>query len=223
MVVVLDRAQIDARKDSEPGDEAHFRILVADDDTARALATLHAEGLPRPNPAGVLTSVDRSALVPSRAAEHAQVLAGLAGDLERTLESVDGVSVARVHLNVPEADPLRNGPSVKATASVLIEHRDGAPALRTEDVQRLVAGGVAGLAAPDVAVVTVEGARAQADEGSTFVHVGPIAVARSSARLLHVAFAVFLMLLAALAAITLVLASRLTRERQRNAGREGAG
>ena len=81
---------------------------------------------------------------PSRAAEHAQLLAGLAGDLERTLESIDGVLSARVQLNLPEPDPFRGTEPAKATASVLLEHRGSAPPIGAADVQRLLAAASAG-------------------------------------------------------------------------------
>ncbi len=190
------------------------------DDVPRAITALSAEGLPRPNPAGVLSSVDKGALVPSRASEHAQVVAGLAGDLERTLESVDGVLVARVHLNLPEADPLRDAPRARATASVLLEHRGAQTPLPVPDIQRLLAGGVSGLAPEDVAVVAVERKGTErADDATVFSHVGPIAVARTSARALQGTLVGLLALVAVLAGMTLSLYAR----RSRPGGVDGGG
>jgi type III secretion protein J len=216
IVVSLDRARVDATKEQDPATEGRFRVLVPRDDVARALATMSAEGLPRPNPAGVLSSLDKGALVPSRAAEHAQVVAGLAGDLERTLESVDGVLSARVHLNLPEADPLRDAPNARASASVLVSHRDAVPPIAASEVQRLLAGGVAGLAPGDVTVVMLErkGSGAPAAEEAILSHVGPIAVARSSARALQGALGLLLALVAVLAGMTLSLYVRFSRARQ---------
>jgi type III secretion protein J len=128
--------------------------------------------------------MDKGALVPGQAAEHAQFVAGLAGDLQRSLEGVDGVLSARVHLNVPVADPLRDAPPAKTTASVLLEHRGSTPPLSSDSVQRLVAGGIPGLAPADVTVVLVSRPVASIAGESLLVHVGPIAVARGSASLL---------------------------------------
>jgi type III secretion protein J len=214
IVVALDRASVDATKEPDPATEGRFRVAVPRDDVARALVAMSAEGLPRPNPAGVLSSVDKGALVPSRAAEHAQVVAGLAGDLERTLESIDGVLAARVHLNLPEADPLRDAPAAKATASVLVEYRGAALPISVPEVQRLLAGGVGGLAPQDVAVVSLpRAANVPAGEGVALSHVGPIAVARTSARVLQLALGALLVLVAGLAGITLRLSARLSRAR----------
>jgi type III secretion protein J len=211
MVIALDQVSVDATKEVDPAGEGKFRVVVARDDAARAIERLRDEGLPRPKPAGVLDALDKGALVPSRAAEHAQFVAGLAGDLERTLESVDGVLDARVHLNLPEADPLRDAPAAKATAAVLVEHRGATPPLPAADVQKLVAGGVGGLAPADVAVVLVPHAAPPPSEGARLAHVGPIAVAPASMRLLQLALVGLVLLVAALAATTLALYARLAR------------
>ncbi|MGO8998665.1 MAG: hypothetical protein ACLQVI_35530 [Polyangiaceae bacterium] len=222
IVVALDRANVDATKEVDSTADGRFRVVVPRDDVARALVTMSAEGLPRPNPAGILSSVDKGALVPSRAAEHAQVVAGLAGDLERTLEGVDGVISARVHLSLPETDPLSafrdsaeaQGERVRGKASVLIEHRAAAPPISIAEVQRLVAGGVAELTPESVAVVMVErSSPATAGDPTALSHVGPIAVARTSARVLQVGLAALLVVIAFLASVTLSLYLRLTRAR----------
>jgi type III secretion protein J len=218
IVVALERAHVDAAKEADPDAEGRFRIVVARDDVGRALAAMSAEGLPRPSPAGVLSSADKDALVPSRSSEHARLVAGLAGDLERTLEGVDGILAARVHLNLPEPDPFREA-TRKATASVLLEHRGPNAPLPVSEVQRLLAGGVAGLAPEDVAVVTVaKPAPARPDESVVFSHVGPIVVARTSARLLQATLVALLVLVSALAAATLTLYARLSRGPRPDAG-----
>jgi len=213
IVLALDRANIDSSKEVDPQAEGKERVVVARDDVARALAAMREEELPRPSPKGVLDSLDKGALVPSQTAEHAQYVAGVAGDLERTLESVDGVLGARVHLNLPENDPLRDQPAPKASASVLIEHRGAAPPLAVEAVQKLVAGGVAGLAPADVSVVMVARPSAPMRGEAQLAHVGPIAVARGSARMLQATLGALVLLVALLALGALLLWVRLGRAR----------
>ena len=178
---------------------------------------MREEELPRPKAHGVLDAADRGQLVPSQAAEHAQLVAGLAGDLEKTISTVDGVLAARVHLNLPPREPLRDGPPAKATASVLVEHRGATPPLAPESIQRLVAGGAPGIAASEVAVVFVPRA-ARAGGGRTdLAHVGPITVARGSMNTLRGVFAGLVLVVLALAAATLALwakMSRIRRERE---------
>ncbi|MBL8606831.1 MAG: hypothetical protein JNL38_05905, partial [Myxococcales bacterium] len=98
VVTALDRVGIDATKEADPQAEGKYRVNVARDDAARALSALSEEELPRPKSRGLLDAVDKGALVPSAASEHAQLVAGMSGELEKTLSSVDGVLAARVHL-----------------------------------------------------------------------------------------------------------------------------
>jgi type III secretion protein J len=214
IVVALDHSAIDATKEADPTIEGKYRVLVARDDAARALEAMHREDLPRPHAAGVMDALDKGALVPSTAQEHAQIVAGMAGDLSRTLEGVDGVLSARVHLNVATPDPLRLGPPPKTTASVLVEHRGVAPPLTEVAVQRLIAGGVRDLSPADVAVVFVARVSPPLAGDSELRHVGPIAVTRASLHLLQAALAALIVLLGTFAAMTLVLYSRLRRARR---------
>jgi type III secretion protein J len=213
VVVALERASIEATKEPDPGADGKWRVDVASDDVAHALSALRDEELPRNVPPGVLDAVGKGSLVPSEAAEHAQLVAGMAGDLQRSLEGIDGVLSARVHLNVPSPNPLRDVAPAHASASVLIEHRGSTPPLSADAVQRLVAGGVAGLLPPDVAVVMISRSAPPAQESSQLGHVGPIAVARASMRKLQAALVALVAIVALLASATLVLYGRLTRLR----------
>ena len=95
---------------------------------------------------GILQSLGAGSMVPSRLAEHARLLSGISGELEQSLQAVDGVVSARVHLAAPERARSTTPSRRKPSASVLIRHRGAAPPLATSDVQRLVAGAVPGLA-----------------------------------------------------------------------------
>jgi type III secretion protein J len=211
IVVALDRAAIDATKEADPAVEGKFRVMVTRDDASRALGTMRSESLPRPHAAGVLDSLDKGALVPSTTQEHAQLVSGMAGDLARTLEEVDGVLSARVHLNVAAPDPLRIGPAPRTTASVLLEHRGVTPPITESAVARLIAGGVPDLAIQDVAVVWVARPAPPPAAESELRHVGPIAVAQGSMRLLQLAIAGLLLVVTTLAAATLLLFTRVRR------------
>jgi type III secretion protein J len=212
-LVVLDRANIDATREPDPAVEGTWRVEVAREDVQRALAAMQGEQLPRRSPPSVLDAVGKGALVPSEAAENAQLAAGIAGDLERSLENIDGVLSARVHLSVPSPTLLRDATPPKSTASVLLEHRGATPPIGADAVQRLVAGGVASLSATDVAVVMLPRPTLAGSVASDLTHVGPIAVARTSMRRLQAALVVLIAVVALLAASTLVLYSRLNRAR----------
>lgn len=212
--VALDRASIDATKEADPTAEGKWRIDVTRDDVPRALAALREEQLPRREPPSVLDAIGKGSLVPSEGAEHAELVAGMAGDLERFLEGIEGVLRARVHLNVPAPDSRTDGAAAHASASVLLEHRGATPPLSADSIQRLVAGGVPGLFPTDVAVVMLGRAvSAQGPSGGDLAHVGPIAVARTSMRQLQAALMALVGVVALLTAATLVLYTRLARAR----------
>ena len=155
----LERAGIGAEKIGEESSGAgagtRFTLRVARGDEARALDLLRALGLPREPRHGFSETYGQPSLIPTPSEERARYVDALAGELERTLETVDGVVSARVHLVLEEADPLAVDakPRSAARAAVLIAERPGHPPIAREDVQRLVAGSVAGLDAAAVSVV----------------------------------------------------------------------
>jgi type III secretion protein J len=214
-VVALERSGVASEKERDPEKEGAFRVLVGRDDAASALAVLAAEGLPpRPAP-GVLEALGKGSVVPSRLAEHARLVTGTSGDLERSLKALDGVVSARVHLAVPPRDPLALGDEPRAaSASVLIRHRSATPPLAASDVQRLVAGAVPGLHAEQVSVVMTPAPAAARPPDRELSRVGPLTVTRASMSPLRGIVAVAVLLNAALLGAVLLLFSRLRRAEQ---------
>ncbi|MEM9296725.1 MAG: hypothetical protein AAGA57_13080, partial [Planctomycetota bacterium] len=115
-------------------------------------------------------AVEAGGLMPSAVDDRMRLMHALAGELERTYLTYDGVVEARVHLAIPEARGVglldRPAPSVEGvTASVLLKHvaleggasggvsggaSGGVPDADT--VARLAAQAVEGLEAGDVVV-----------------------------------------------------------------------
>ncbi|HVU51905.1 MAG TPA: secretion protein [Polyangia bacterium] len=209
----LERAGIGAEKVPDEGGAtggARFTVRVARGDGARALDLLRALGLPREARHGFAETYGQPSLIPTASEERARYVDALAGEIERTLESVDGIVSARVHLVLEEADPLAvdGKPRSSARAAVLLAARPGRTPLAREDVQRLVAGSVAGLDAAAVAVV-VTSPPAAVEEEPVLAAVGPLRVASGSRALLVGALAAAIGVLALLAALLLVTARRL--------------
>lgn len=179
-VALLERGGIGATKERDPEHENRFRIDVARGEASAAIAALAAENLPPKTAPGVLEALGQGGVVPSRFAERARWASGVAGDLERSLRTLDRVSSVRVHLAIPERDALSpEETSDKATGSVLILHRGALPPIAAADVQRLVSGAVPGLAPEDVSVVMTPSAAANRPVND-LVHFGPVTVTRSS-------------------------------------------
>lgn len=204
-VVALEAHGVSADKERDPEAEGRFRVSVGRDEAAAAAGVLAQEAVPSRDNPGVLASLGTGSMVPSRLAEHARLLAGISGELEQSLQSVDGVVSARVHLAAPEQSVLADQPPTKPSASVLIRHRGVAPPLAASDVQRLVAGAVPGLLPGDVSVVSAPAPSSARPPEKELRRVGPITVTRASlSPLRFVAGGAVLLNLALLAAVLLL-------------------
>jgi type III secretion protein J len=210
----LERAGIGAEKAADEGGTltgAGYAVRVARGDGRRALDLLSALGLPRERRRGFAETYNQPSLIPTPSEERARFLDALVGEIERTLESVDGVVAARVHLVLEETDPLAPDAKPRATAraAVLLKVRPSRAALSESDVQRLVAGSVAGLQPAAVAVVTAPVAEPSGGGTVQLSALGPLRVSAGTRPMLLVALAAVLGLLASMAALLMHTARRL--------------
>jgi type III secretion protein J len=210
----LERAGIGAEKiadEGAPSGGASYTVRVAHGDGTRAVDLLRALGLPRDKRRGFAETYGQPSLIPTPSEERARYLDATAGEIERTLETVDGVVSARVHLVLEETDPLAVDarPRSAARAAVLLKARPGATPIAVADVQKLVAGSVAGLDASAVGVVITAAADPGEVAAATLAPLGPLRVTPGTRPLLVGALAVVLLLLALLAVLLLVTARRL--------------
>ena len=216
----LERAGIGAEKVAHEGggsEAASYTVRVAHADGSRAVDLLRALGLPRDRRRGLAETYGQPSLIPTPSEERARYIDALAGEVERTLESADGVIDARVHVVLEEADPLAVGakPRTAARAAVLMRVRTGRAALTETDVQKLVAGSVAGLEPAAVAVVMSAAGDAADTAPAALATVGPLRITPGTRPLLLIALAIAGIVLAALAGLLLVTSRRLSAlERQ---------
>ena len=155
--VLLERG-FDANKVIEPGKKPTWSIEVDENQAMDAVRVLSELGLPRPKAEGFGDVFGKGSLVPSPTEERAMFLQALTGEIARTLETVEGVTSARVHLVIPP--PARPGlPAGEAKASAFLRVRPGAAdpvkAMRLE-LRSLIAGSVEGLRPDDVTLVVSE-------------------------------------------------------------------
>jgi type III secretion system YscJ/HrcJ family lipoprotein len=180
-VVALEKSGVAADKDRDPDSEGRWRISVARDDASSAAGILSSESLPPAASPGLLDTLGQGSIVPSHASEQAKFVAGSAGELERSLRSLDGVVSVRVHLAIPAKDPLSPDEApVPASASVLLRHRGSAPPIAINDIQRLVAGAVSGLAPAQVSVVASPVPLPPRRAERELSRFGPVTVTRAS-------------------------------------------
>ncbi len=168
------------------GSKASYTVSVGRSDAVTAWRVLREQNLPRPQRQGLGEVFGKTGLIPTATQERALMHHALAGELSRTLQSVDGVLEARVHVVLSTRDPLAptDQPLPGPKASVLV-HVGAQPPLQAAQVQQLVAGAVKGLKPSAVSVIFIKGSGAKKRAGGAasapaLARVGPFAVAASS-------------------------------------------
>ncbi|HET9930574.1 MAG TPA: hypothetical protein VFQ35_07800 [Polyangiaceae bacterium] len=210
-VTMLEQSSLSATKERDPEHEGRYRVSVLNADAANAIGLLSRENLPPRSSPGVLEALGQGGVIPSRLAEQARWTAGVAGDLERSLRTLDGVLSARVHLAIPVKEPLEGETAAqKPSASVLIRHRNVTPPIAASEVQRLVAGAVTGLSPEQVNVVMTP-SPASRMVASDAVHLGPLSVSRGAGSVLRASGALVVLLNLVLLAGVFYLWTRLRR------------
>ncbi|MBI3183616.1 MAG: flagellar M-ring protein FliF [Myxococcales bacterium] len=148
----------EAKKVPEKGKKPSWAVEVSSEQAADAVRVLAELGLPRPKTPTTLDVLGSGGLVPTPVEERTRQMVGLAGDLAATLETVDGVNSARVHLALPP--PARPGQAAgQAKASAFLRVRPGAAARlegKRDELRALIAGSVEGLAQEQVTLFLSE-------------------------------------------------------------------
>ncbi|MEN5175655.1 type III secretion system inner membrane ring lipoprotein SctJ [Brevundimonas diminuta] len=150
MVAVLKAQGLDASK-TRDGDNW---VLKADrSDFSRAVALLHDRGYPRQNFASMGEVFQKEGFVSSPMEQRMRMMYALQQELGQTISSIDGVVQARVHIAVPESDPLAQE-KPPSSASVFIKHRpDYDISAQTGSIKALVVNSIEGLPYDKVTVV----------------------------------------------------------------------
>ncbi len=155
--VLIERG-FDAKKVPEAGKKPAWAIEVPDGQATDAVRILAELGLPRPKVPTTMDVLGTGGLVPTPTEERQRQVVGLAGDIAATLETVDGVTSARVHLVLPP--PARPGqPQGQAKAAAFLRVRPGAADrvnMARDQLRALVAGSVEGLSPENVTLVVNE-------------------------------------------------------------------
>jgi len=142
-------------------------IDVGEDDVHKARMMLAGQGLPKAAPGGdaILSTLPMGA---SRALEGETLRGAREADLARTIEAIDSVKSARIHLATPEPSPFVRDDSAPA-ASVMLTMEGGRSLSNAQvsAIKHLVASSVPGLSPADVSVVDQSGALLSQDDGGT--------------------------------------------------------
>lgn len=183
ILVVLDNNGIHGDKVAEEGGETlAFTINVPRRDAAKAWQILGENNLPRPAARGFSEVFGKTSLIPTAVEEKALYLQAITGELAKTIEAINGVVDARVHVVLPESDVLKQelqGPTMPK-AAVLIKYRldrNGNAPFNPDDIRNLVSNSIEGLKPADVSVVSTA---VLPDKQPDMVYVGPLKLSKDS-------------------------------------------
>lgn len=136
--------------------EAGTAVLVDYGKTAQARMILAEKGLPKSDKAGYQLFDQMGSLGLTSFMQQVTRVRALEGELVRTIQQIDGVKTARVHLALKPENSFRGKDDV-ATASVVIR-TTGRPSEQTANsIRQLVAAAIPGLLPEHVTVMTTDG------------------------------------------------------------------
>lgn len=154
MSALLDRG-FEVKKVPEKGKKPTWAIELDDSQATEAMRVLTELKLPRPQRLKTQTLAQSAGLIDTPAAERLRQLEAQEGDIEESLETMDGVASASVELVVPPA-PRPGQVATPSKASVLVRVQPDALdrlQLQRAELRALVAAAVDGLASEDVVLV----------------------------------------------------------------------
>jgi len=150
MVAVLRSGGIAAEKTSQEGGK--FSVTTSRDDFPQAVRMLNAQGYPRETFDNMGKVFKREGFVSSPLEERARLMHATSQEIANTIADIDGVVTARVHLVMPERNPLVDKPQ-PAAASVFIKHRpDKNLTAQVPQIKALVVNSIEGLSYDNVTV-----------------------------------------------------------------------
>ena len=131
-------------------------IMVPSDKVARLRMTLAENGLPKGGGVGYEIFDKSDALGTTSFVQNVNNLRALEGELARTIEALDRVQAARVHLVMPER-PLFSRDKIEPSASIVLKVRGALEPGQVRAIRHLVATAVNGLRPQRISIVDEQG------------------------------------------------------------------
>lgn len=207
IVLVLTQNGIEVEKHR---DKEGVTLMVHEGDLSRASAAMNAAGLPRRNPTSLGEVFKRQGMISSPLEERVRYIYGLSEELGYTLQQIDHVISARVHVVLPER-VAPGEPILPSSAAVFVKYR---PPLDEDalmpNIHNLVAASIPGLAGggreDKISIVMIP--TELPPPSIQWTTIGPFKVQAASATALGVTLFVLIALVLAAGGVTLVEISK---------------
>jgi len=124
--------------------------------TSKARLMLAERGLPNSSNAGYELFDNVGSLGLTSFMQEVTRVRALEGEIARTIQQIDGVAAARVHIVMPDVGNFRHGDQ-KPTASVMIRAASATARKATASIRHLVAASIPGLDVEDVTILDSTG------------------------------------------------------------------
>lgn len=150
MMALLLKYDIGAQK--RPGKEGAWILSVPEGDVTAAVERLKAEGFPRQQYQSIGDIFQKDGLVSSPLTERVRFIHALSQELGDTISRIDGVLDARVHVVLPDNDPLA-AQVLPSSASIFVRYQAKSPIKDSiPQIKQLVVNGIEGLTYDKVSV-----------------------------------------------------------------------
>jgi type III secretion protein J len=152
VAAVLIAAQIDA--DKRASETKSWMVLIDKAELPRAMDVLETAGYPKGRAQTMAEIFKKDGFISSPLEERARFIAATQQELQQTIEKMNGVLAARVHLALPERDPLSDKfvpPSVSVFVKYAQETKFDSAGI--ENVKSIVKDAIEGLASERITVV----------------------------------------------------------------------
>ncbi|MET0026414.1 MAG: type III secretion system inner membrane ring lipoprotein SctJ [Candidatus Thiodiazotropha sp.] len=150
MVALLFNSGISAKKIRS--NDQRYSVVTTTENFAKAIDILKNNGFPKNSFDSLGEVFKKEGFVSSPLEERARLNYAQSQELARTIESIDGVLLARVHLAIPEENQLESTKK-PSSASVFIKHRRGVDLSdRESQIKALIVNSIEGLPYENVTV-----------------------------------------------------------------------
>jgi type III secretion protein J len=164
-----------------------WEVRVGQGDFPRAMQVLAAHRLPRERYVSMCETFKKEGFASSAIEERARYQCSLQQEIARTLSGIPGVAEARVHIALPERDPLGNETNDSSAAVTIYEQPGANVRDRETDIKVTVKDSVEGLDDPNKVTVKFytlggpQASRAPADARMSVAGFSPLAIGIAAA------------------------------------------